>query len=597
MLGAALAAAAVGLAGGALESVTVALTHGYYFHTVRSFATFVLVPGGLYAAAGLALGALVGWLLTIIRRSHSPVPVVTGAAAFVVVAVVVAATIEDAELPRRSAVAWGASGLGGAIIAGGLAWLVVHRDRRLIRFVTVLVLGAGLLATATGAWLFGPGGSGATPYEIYLVDSPRSVLLVTIDTLRADRVGCYTSGRSPLTPTLDALAREGAVFENAIVPMVVTDPSHASILTGLYPAEHGVVRNAVPLDPGVVTVAELFLAAGFRTGASVSVEHMDAHPSGLSQGFEVYFDRGPHDRFRYHAGWKMMPRPRKNRLFAHERPATSANRDAFRFLDAVGDEPFFLWVHYFEPHTPYVGRDGTIFDEEARALLETEAAAGKAGERAGEVSRLYDDEVRRADEALGELLAGLEERGLSDSTLILVTSDHGEHMAEERLGHGLWFGHSDVYDEACRVPLVVRPAGGIPPQVIPEQVSTMDVAEGLLEGAGVMVDWPPGSLEGDGTGLTVEPVVVLPNPHMPIEGTALRSGRWKLIVRPGGVRELYDLVSDPNEISNIVAISAVLADSLERALTGIVSEWTPRETPDAPDALTREMLRSLGYVD
>jgi len=597
VLGAALAAAAVGFAGGVLESVFVAFLHGYYFHTVRSYLAFVLAPGAVYAVAGLALGAFVAWLLSVIRKGFRPAPAVAGAAAFVLVALVATATIEDAELAGRAMFVWGTAGLTLAIILGGALWLATHRARRTPDVAAIVVVPALAVALGSGLWLFGPGGSGNSRVAAEASEEPVSVLLVTIDTLRSDRVGCFAGQDSAsLTPTIDGLAARGIRFENAVVPIVVTDPSHASILTGLYPAEHGVVRNAVPLRPSVVTVAEVFAAAGYRTGAAISVSHMDAHPSGLSQGFEIYFDRGAHDRFRYHAGWKTLPQPTKGRVFAHERSGVETNERAVRFLDDLSDGPFFLWVHYFEPHTPYVGDDGAVFDEEERATLERAASRGGAEEMAREIVGLYEDEVRRADRALGELLGAVEERGLLDATAVVIVADHGEHMDEERLEPAFWFGHSDVYDETCRVPLVVAPPGHGEAVSVTEQVSTMRLAGTLLEMAGVAADWPHGAL-GRPAGPVAEPLVVESNPHMPVEGAALRAGWWKLIERPGGARELYDLRNDRHERHNIVDARPALADSLERAMARIVQEWGPVEDPAEPDRATREMLRSLGYLE
>ncbi len=590
---AALAVAALGFAGGLLEGLLIAFRHGYYFHTVRSLITFLLVPGAFYAAAGLALGALIAWLLTVIRRGRSPGPLVCGAAGFVVVALIAASVLEDAELPVGRTIAWGAAALVAALLAGFAVWVAAHRRGALRAGALVAALSL-VAAAAAGVWLFGPGGSGSTPVRAELSDRSRSVVLLTIDTLRADHVGCYAGeDEDSLTPNIDRLAHDGRRFENAVTPIVVTDPSHASMLTGLYPAEHGVIRNAVPLEPDVTTVAEVFRAAGYRTGAAVSVEHMNAQRSGLSQGFDVYYDRGYHDRFRYHAGWKMMPRPRKNRMFAHERSAVEANECALRFLGTVDDGPFFLWVHYFEPHTPYVGSDGDLFGEDDRAALEGAAARGEAADLAARAAALYRDEVRRADAAFGELLAALEARGLLSELAVVIVSDHGEHMAEERLEPSLWFGHSDVYDEACRVPLIVGVPDERDPEVISEQVCTKDIAVRLLRTARVSTDWAPYVNRAE----RPRPVVVEPNPHMPVEGTALRAGRWKLIARPGARLELYDLAADPGETSNIVDAHRPLADSLGAEMARIVQGWGPPETPDEPDAATREMLRSLGYLE
>ncbi|MBD3367374.1 MAG: sulfatase-like hydrolase/transferase [Candidatus Eisenbacteria bacterium] len=598
ILESAFVAAAVGFGGGVLESVLITFLQGYYFHTVRSFAAFVLLPGAAYAAAGLVLGAVIGWLLSIIRRGRSPVPAMAGAATLVLVMLVATATIDNAGLAGGAMVGWGAAGLALAIVLGGVLWIASHRFGPLCTgsVAALVALVAGL---ASGLWSFGPGGSGMTPVGATASSSPLSVLLVTIDTLRADHLGCYNGpDAESLTPTVDRLAADGLRFENAVVPMVVTDPSHASMLTGLYPEEHGVVRNSVQLDPAATTVTEVLAAAGLRTGAAISVSHMDAHPSAFSQGFDTYYDRGGHDRFRYHAGWKGLPRRVKARVFAHERAAVETNERAVRFLDAVSGEPFFLWVHYFEPHTPYVGEDGrVVFRESDREALERAAASGDSEDLEATIAGLYRDEVRRADRALGELLAALDARGLSAGTAVIVVGDHGEHMHERRLPPDLWFGHSDVYEETCRVPLVLWRPGVVEAGVRDKQVSVMDLAGTILELAGVEAQWSPGGTVLSGAPRESRPLVVEANPHVPVEATALRAGRWKLIARPGGRAELYDLAADPGETSNIVDLRRPLADSLGAELAGIVQGWGPRARPEEPDEATREMLRSLGYLE
>ena len=247
----------------------------------------------------------------------------------------------------------------------------------------------------------------------------RTVVLITIDTLRADRVGAYgwTAAR---TPAIDALAARGVRFARAFATAPITLPSHASLLTGLYPPGHGSRHNGMKVSAGSATLAMVLREQGWATGAFVGAFPLDRR-FGLDRGFDQYGDR--------------MPRGPDGRLL-NERPGSQVVDEALAWIGGIGDQPALLWVHLFEPHAPY----------------DAEPARGTGG-RDLPASIRYDDEVARADVELGRLLAGLGERAAS--ALVIVAGDHGEAFGEHgEIAHSVF-----LYDTTLRVPLIIAGPG------------------------------------------------------------------------------------------------------------------------------------------
>ena len=275
---------------------------------------------------------------------------------------------------------------------------------------------------------------------------PRNLLLVTIDTLRWDRLGCTGYGAAH-TPCLDRLAQEGVLFDCCIVPCPITLPSHAALMTGRLPFELGVRANRpFPLPAAAVTLAEKLSSAGFVTAAVVSGEPL-APGCGLEQGFESY---------RFH------PLPSKSRIRLAESPADRTTREA---LDAArafdGKNPFFLWVHYYDPHFPYAP---------PRAFREAEGDP-------------YDGEIAFADSQVGVLLQGMRDQGLLRDTLVVITADHGEGLGEHGEATHAYF----LFDTTLRVPLIVRGPGVRPRNRVHAQVRLVDVAGAVRHLLGVEV--------------------------------------------------------------------------------------------------------------
>jgi len=400
----------------------------------------------------------------------------------------------------------------------------------------------------------------------------RSLLLVTLDTTRADRIGAYGYERAR-TPTLDRLAAEGVLFENAIAPAPITLPSHASILTGVPPSAHGVRDNAVfALGPEATTVAEVLRGAGWRTGAFVASFVLDAR-FGLDQGFETY--RGA----RYSDG---------TRGVIVERRADAVVDEAAAWLGGLEPgEPFFAWVHFFDPHFPY-------------------DPPSPWRERQDDP---YDAEIAFVDSQLARLLGVIERRGLAGGLAVAVTADHGESLGEHgEKSHGVF-----LYQSSLHVPLVIAgdalgDAGGTR---VAARVSTADLPATLLALAGIpasalSVAARPG-LPGI-PGLSEPPAAagddrpLLIESHYPYHAHrwhALRGLVWngvKLV--EGREAELYDLDADPGEQHDLAERdperTAAWHARLEAELDAHPAlGWARRlENADAE----RERLEALGYV-
>lgn len=396
----------------------------------------------------------------------------------------------------------------------------------------------------------------------------QNILLFTIDTLRADHLGCYGHRRAA-TPRIDRLAREGVLFEQAVAQVPVTLPSHASILTGIYPPVHGVRDNTYfRLDPDALTLAEHLRANGYRTAAFVGAYVLDAS-FGLGQGFDVYDDR---------VGSMEASSPGS---FA-ERSAGEVVRAFAGWLKAAPSEgPFFAWIHFFDPHMPYA--PPSPFRERFR-------------------SSPYDGEVAYTDQQVGVALDELRARGQLDDTLVVLTSDHGESLGEhgERT-HGFF-----VYDATLRIPLILRSPRSLPAGLTVEaQVTTVDLAPTLLELAGVSV--PEGvqgrslvrMMNGEEGETPLRPAYAecyVPQLNFrwaPL--VALRQQGFKYIDAPRA--ELYDLTRDPGETDNLVAKYPDRAKRMKEQLVRLLESWPESVSArHQPDPETVAGLRSLGYL-
>jgi arylsulfatase A-like enzyme len=433
---------------------------------------------------------------------------------------------------------------------------------RRLKAPAVLLLGLAI-AAATAAVLLWRSGRFA---ERAASGKGRSVLLVTLDTTRADRLGCY-GHPGARTPVLDRLASEGVRFENAFADAPITLPSHASVLTALFPFEHGVRNNGnFRLSERFPTLATVLRDRGYRTGAFLSSFVLDRR-YGLARGFETYDDR-------------MDAAP-------ESAPTPEAERRGDRTVLALGGwlegraadgAPFFAWLHLYDPHEPY--RPPPPFRET--------------------IADPYDGEIAFADAALGQALDKLGTLGLRDKTVVAVVADHGESLGD----HGEETHSMFVYDSVIRVPLVFWGPGLLPAgRTVGTPVRTIDVAPTLLD----LVEAPSlasphaRSLRSliQGRSAAPPPAVYAETyvPQLYMNGAplrAVRDERYKLIDAPRP--ELYDLARDPGESQDRYRdepkIAAALRSELDR-LTG----GSPGAMSTGPvDAEAAEKLRALGYV-
>jgi arylsulfatase A-like enzyme/Tfp pilus assembly protein PilF len=398
--------------------------------------------------------------------------------------------------------------------------------------------------------------------------SPHDILIVTLDTLRADRVGAYgyTDAR---TPVLDALAARGARFAAATTTVPLTLPAHASLFTGAFPGGHGVRDNTgFHVEDGVTTLAEVLKGRGYRTGAFVGAFVLDSR-WGLAQGFDEYFDD-------FDLSEDVGPG-----LDAIQRRGDEVVDRALAWLTPADSRPFFAWVHLYDAHAPY---DAPA--EVAEPFPRTRSGA-------------YDAEVAFVDRQVGRLVEALRAAGTLDDTLVVVLADHGEQLGEHgEQQHGFF-----VYDAAVQIPLIMA-GPGIDPRVIASQVRIVDVMPTVLDVGGIEI--PAGvqgatlrpALEGQPIELLALAETWYPRYHYGwSELTAVRDGRFKFILAPR--RELYDLSKDPREEHNIAASDPTRADAFERGLRALVASTTRSDAVSKPQAVTPDVeqrLRALGYV-
>lgn len=440
--------------------------------------------------------------------------------------------------------------------------------------------------------------------EIAAPAGATNVILITIDTLRRDHLGVY--GASFETPHLDRLGLEGAIFDGAITPLPETAPSHASMLTGRHPAETQVIQNGRALPPDGLTVAEQLGAAGWRNAAFVSSFALDSSV-GLDQGFEVYDDefspvlRGLGEvrtgnlglrllmRFGDPADWPSML----------ERRGDSTVARALRWLDAVpATQPVFLWVHLFDPHSPYDAHGaGSAVDH--RAILAAEPGYRYTAAEVAALRDQYAAEVRFADAQVGVLVEGLRSHGRLEEAAILVVGDHGESLGE----HGIHFTHHGIYDEVLRVPMLLwasHPLGWEPGVRVGEQVSVQDVANTLVDASGVPrltgTDSTPLRFRLDGTQVPVRAVSLMGRAEQAWLYGVRGTGGVKYILAEGGAEEVYDASVDPAEANNLVGRPE--AASAVRNGRSNVEQLKALVGPRSPGgASTAQMLQALGYTD
>ena len=433
-----------------------------------------------------------------------------------------------------------------------------------LRRIGLAALGLVLLAAGWSV-LVGPIGG----VRLLRPKGPRNLLLVSLDTVRADRLGSYGYSAAQ-TPNLDALAASGLRFEHAATVAPLTLPAHSSLLTGTFPAWHGVRDNGgFYLNDDQLTIAEVLRDKGFRTGGFVGAFVLDRR-WGISQGFDRYFDDFDLDRYANASAMDMI-----------QRPGSEVVDRALEWLQAEPKRPFFAWVHLYDAHTPY----------EAPEPYRSRFPRTRSG--------AYDAEIAAADTQVGRLVDSLRADGRLDDTLVIVVSDHGEMLGEHgELTHGFF-----IYEGATHIPLIVR-GPGVPPGVVADQVRIVDVVPTAMTLLGVTVpkavqgaDVMP-LARGQHLGLVAHSESWYPRYHYGwSELRAIQDGRFKLIRAPRS--ELYDLATDPREERDRATEPGSRLEVFGRALDEFESRTARADAPEGPrpiDSETEERLAALGYV-
>jgi arylsulfatase len=411
-------------------------------------------------------------------------------------------------------------------------------------------------------------------------ERPLNLIIVGVDTLRPDHLGCYGYGRDT-SPVADALASEGVLFENVISQSPWTSPSFASVFTSLYPTQTGLVSVGTTMRETFPTLGTVLKEHGYETGAIINASVLKPE-FGVGRGFDYYYTT-----------------PRKGRL------ADGTTRDALAWIDSVPGEPFFLFAHYYDPHEPYSPPEpyDSFFEEDYSGPIgrtfvlhdlfpdvkgtDFDAMRSLSGKDWDHIRTLYDREIRFTDDAIGDLLEGLDERGLLGRTLVVFLSDHGEEFFE----HG-GFGHGHaLYGEVIRVPLILRLPGVLPGGLrVRSQVRLVDVMPTVLEILGVEnaarmegVSLLP-LLEPGGGGLHEGPRLFGPERAF-TEGMLRGPEQKSLTAYPlkmiynveSGEESLFDLERDPAERRNMIgeadAQQARLEDLLFGAVLSLSDTW------------------------
>jgi len=490
----------------------------------------------------------------------------------------------------RDPVVWGGA-LAVLALAMGIGWAAQRELGLRIPQVVRGALGVGLL-TLPIALVRGHPTS---------LDAPAvgpNVLLITLDTLRPDRLGAY--GSANRTPTIDGLAMSGALFQTAVSPAPLTQPAHLSILTGLPPHLTGVVSNGTDIGDRPALLQRVLADHGWRTAGFVGAFPLHSR-FGWAQGMSVFDDDFGEDpglhRLNLVRAWDLVAQ-RSHTL--RERRGSQVVDRAAAWLERQEGAPFFLWVHLFDPHAPYEA-PGHAFDPPTDgAVLDLPAfwpAAHQAITSTSWLSSAYDAEVRYVDAQLGRLLAVLRHRGELENTLIVLTADHGESLTE----HGLLFDHGDdLMEPSLRVPLIFRWPGEVVPTTLSCLASNMDTAPTVLGLLGIEdgltrhgVDRSAvlrggNCIDSHVLATTVSGRFVDPAPI----DHALRWPGAKRVVPAFGPATCWRVPAEVGGEEQVADCLPGMAGAMERALDDLVSPEAPRTDPE-----TLEALEALGYME
>jgi len=455
-------------------------------------------------------------------------------------------------------------------ILGGITNMMIAKRRRLAKIAVMI----GLVGIAPAV----------------RAETPRAVVIVTVDALRADRLSSYGYHR-PTSPAIDALLDGGVRFEAARANEPLTSPSMCSMVTGIEPQEHAATRNGLPMQEGLDSLPKILAVHGWLTTAFVSNWTLKDNLTGLGEHFDDYGE--------------VFTRRRWFGLLNSEATAEDVTDEAIEWISDFADSKsaarFFMWVHYVEPHAPY-----RFHSQYAKRLGITDQDPKR--------SDRYDTEVAAVDEAVGRLIRELETRIARDEMIVVFAADHGESLGE----HDYWGHGRYLYEPSLRIPMGIRWNGTVKQGVIDRQATILDIAPTILEFLDLEA---PASFAGlswadalEGGELPPERTICYQAHKGAVHGDAdherkrskgllsvgIVNGDRKEILRvKNGNHLLFDLETDPGELENLLAADAHPSDRLLECL-GTVSEGLgalDRLTSKKLDDETVEQLRALGYIE
>ncbi len=418
--------------------------------------------------------------------------------------------------------------------------------------------------------LFAPSAGELIPAELR---ESLNIVMVIVDTLRADHLECYGYDKIK-TPHINRLAAEGVLFQDFISAVPLTLPAHCSLFTGTYPLYHGVRDNGgFYLDQKHVTLAEVLKEKGYKTGAFIGAFVLDSR-WGLDQGFDYYYDN--FDLTKY----------KKISLDAVQRRGDEVLREACRWIEENRDQKFMAWLHLYDPHTPYDPPEPFRTQYQGRPYS------------------LYDGEIAYVDQLVGEFLDFMQRQGLLEKTLFLFTADHGESLGEHKeSAHGFF-----IYDAVLRVPLIIRfpQASGPRGLSLSTQAQSIDLMPTILDLVGATI---PSSVQGKSLrpllqGKKTNPAPAYSETYYPryhygwSELHSLRQGGFKFIAAPRP--ELYDLTRDPHEHNNLFPSLSSQGKKMARELEKLIKKYASPMALDAEiqniDHESLVKLQTLGYI-
>jgi len=426
-----------------------------------------------------------------------------------------------------------------------------------------------------------------------------NLLVITVDTLRADHLGCYGYYRDT-SPNIDALAAEGTLFARVYSQVSATIPSHASIMTSVYPWRLKVFNNQMAFRGGALTLAEVLQKQGYSTGAVIGNGAL-ASRYGLSQGFNFYDDA--------------MPEKEPNRAHYQKTPEQTTNSAISWVKEQKNNHrPFFLWINYMDPHGPYTPTPpynimfkpvdrGHKIAKSAINLERYHIPLYQQLEGQNDVDYYisqYDGEIRMTDKWIGILIQGLKDLGFFENTIVVVLSDHGESLGE----HGWYFCHGNLASqEQIRIPLIMRYPKLIPKNNrIAQPVESIDIMPTVLDLLGL-------PKPENANGKTLLPIMKKEKAHMVtiystsalLDGkkitTAVIKEEWKITRSEDGAEELFNLAQDPKEDENLMGKYPVVESKLRLLLDGEFAGIHFVQKNQEMDPEKTKRLKSLGYIN